>query len=226
VGLGLVVTRDGGIPLTWHANPGDRPDVTQFATMTGQLAVTCGAASGSGDVSSAESGDRISQLGHRRPQKLRAVLPVVRAMRIFVTGATGGIGSAVVPELIGAGHEVVGLARSEKSASTLSGFGASALWGDMNDPAALRAGAADSDGVIHLAFGNDFNDFDRLVAEETLAVDVLTETLRGTWDPALVCGSSWSSWGRRGTSLGSRLGTARHARAGQSRRAGTRPGCR
>jgi nucleoside-diphosphate-sugar epimerase len=101
-------------------------------------------------------------------------------MRIFITGATGGIGSAVLPELVAAGHEVVGLARSDRSAAALTTAGASVLRGDLDDAAALRTGATESDGVIHLAFGNDFSNFDRCVAEETHAVDVFTDALRGS----------------------------------------------
>ncbi len=73
-------------------------------------------------------------------------------MRIFVTGASGWIGSAVVPELISAGHQVLGLARSDASAKAVAGMGAEVLRGDLNDTGVLRAGTLDSDGVIHLAF--------------------------------------------------------------------------
>src|ERR1700722_11491846 len=73
-------------------------------------------------------------------------------MRIFVTGASGWIGSAVVPELIRAGHQVLGLARSDASAQTVADLGAEGLRGDLNDVDVLRVGALDSDGVIHLAF--------------------------------------------------------------------------
>ena len=73
-------------------------------------------------------------------------------MRIFVTGASGWIGSAVVPELISAGHQVLGLARSDASARAVADMGAEVLRGDLNDTDALRAGTLDSDGVIHLAF--------------------------------------------------------------------------
>ena len=76
-------------------------------------------------------------------------------MRIFVTGATGWIGSAVVPELLSAGHEVVGLARSEASAQQLEAAGAIVQRGDLNDPDGLAKAAADSDGVLHLAFQHD-----------------------------------------------------------------------
>jgi nucleoside-diphosphate-sugar epimerase len=76
-------------------------------------------------------------------------------MRIFVTGASGWIGSAVVPELLGAGHEVVGLARSEESAQRLEAAGALVQRGDVDDPDGLAKAAADSDGVIHLAFQHE-----------------------------------------------------------------------
>jgi nucleoside-diphosphate-sugar epimerase len=76
-------------------------------------------------------------------------------MRIFVTGASGWIGSAVVPELLGAGHEVVGLARSEESAKRLEASGADVVLGDLDDPEGLAKAAADSDGVIHLAFQHE-----------------------------------------------------------------------
>ena len=76
-------------------------------------------------------------------------------MRIFVTGASGWIGSAVVPELLGAGHEVLGLARSEASAQRLEAAGAIVQPGDIDDPDGLAKAAADSDGVIHLAFQHE-----------------------------------------------------------------------
>lgn len=122
-------------------------------------------------------------------------------MRIFVTGATGWIGSAVVPELITAGHEVVGLARSDESAGALKGAGAEALRGDLADPDSLRAGAADADGVIHLAF--DHSDlgagFGDAIRQEARTVEVFGEALAGTGKALVVASGTPALPGRVST---------------------------
>ncbi len=116
-------------------------------------------------------------------------------MHVFVTGGTGLIGSAVVAELLGHDHTVLVLARSDASALAVESAGAEPLRGGLADLDVLREGAAKTDGVIHLAFGNDFSSADalaRAVAEETAAVGVLGEELVGTDRPFVtVSGTPW-----------------------------------
>ncbi|WP_234535683.1 SDR family oxidoreductase [Streptomyces shenzhenensis] len=107
-------------------------------------------------------------------------------MRVFVTGASGHVGSAVVPELLAAGHQVVGLARSDRSAAALTAAGAEAHRGDLDDLDGLASAAAAADGVIHLAFKHDAmfaGDFDSAVAADLRAVDALGDALAGTGKP-------------------------------------------
>lgn len=104
-------------------------------------------------------------------------------MRIFVTGATGFIGSAVVRELLGAGHQVVGLARSDKSAAALTAVGAEVHHGDIDDLDSLREGAGSADGVIHLAFKHDFASFEAAAAADSLAIEAMGVALKGTGKP-------------------------------------------
>jgi nucleoside-diphosphate-sugar epimerase len=104
-------------------------------------------------------------------------------MRVFVTGASGHIGSALVPELLQAGHQVTGLARSDQSAAALKAAGAEVQRGALDDLDSLHAGAAASDGVIHLAFNHDFSDFLGSVETDRLAVEAMGEALVGSGKP-------------------------------------------
>jgi nucleoside-diphosphate-sugar epimerase len=107
-------------------------------------------------------------------------------MKIFVTGASGWIGSAVVPELLGAGHEVIGLARSDSSAKKLQEIGALIHRGDLDDPEGLAQVAADSDGVIHLAFQHEVafgGDFATAGAADRRAVEAMGGALAGSDRP-------------------------------------------
>jgi nucleoside-diphosphate-sugar epimerase len=123
-------------------------------------------------------------------------------MRVFVTGASGGVGSAVVPELIGAGHEVLALARSDASARAANAMGADVLRGDLDDPKSLRIGAKESDGVVHLAFLH-FDDFERAVAQETAAVETFGAALAGSGKPLVMASGTPAAAGRASTELDS-----------------------
>jgi nucleoside-diphosphate-sugar epimerase len=115
--------------------------------------------------------------------------PEVFTMRIFVTGASGWIGSAVVPELIGAGHQVVGLARSDASTDALAAAGAAVQRGTLDDLDVLRSAAAASDGVIHLAFKHDLafsGDFKGAADADRRAVEALGDALAGSDRPLVI----------------------------------------
>jgi nucleoside-diphosphate-sugar epimerase len=118
-------------------------------------------------------------------------------MRIFVTGASGFIGSAVVAELIGAGHQVIGLARSDSSAHAVANAGADVQRGSLDDPDSLREGAENSDGTIHLAYKHDFNDFAAGAQLDRTAIEVLGDALAGSERPLVVAGGIlWLSPGQ------------------------------
>jgi nucleoside-diphosphate-sugar epimerase len=114
-------------------------------------------------------------------------------MRVFITGASGHIASAVIPELLSNGHEVIGLARSDASLAAVAALGAEPRRGDLDDLDGLKAAAAESDGVIHLAFKHEAmrtGDFMGAVGSDLAAIQAIGETLVGTDKPFVTTGGT------------------------------------
>jgi nucleoside-diphosphate-sugar epimerase len=115
-------------------------------------------------------------------------------MRVFVTGASGFIGTAVTKELLSAGHTVLGLARSDEAAEKLISLGADVQRGSLYDLDILKEGAAESDAVIHLAFVHDFANFKRGCQTDQEAIRAMADALAGSNRPLIITtGTMWPS---------------------------------
>jgi nucleoside-diphosphate-sugar epimerase len=139
-------------------------------------------------------------------------------MRVFVTGASGWIGSAIVPELQSAGHQVVGLARSDASAAALDAAGAEVVRGTLDDLDTLRAAAADADGVIHAAFKHDLafgGDFPGAIAADRAAIEAFGSALAGSDRPLLIASGTGAISPGRVVTEGTMPGGSDHAAAGR-----------
>ena len=111
-------------------------------------------------------------------------------MRIFITGASGWIGSATAHELIESGHQVLGLARSNASAGVIEAYGGEVLRGDLEDLDSLRAGAAVTDGVVHMGYNHDFSQMGAAAQTDLAAINAFGEVLAGTDRPLVIAGGT------------------------------------
>lgn len=107
-------------------------------------------------------------------------------MHVFITGGSGLTGPAVVTEILAAGHTVTGLARSDAAAARLASLGATPHRGSLEDPGSLRSGAADADGVLHMAYGGDFADPDSMMRRDTTAIETLGQVLEHSGKPLVI----------------------------------------
>ncbi len=119
-------------------------------------------------------------------------------MRVFVTGATGFIGTAVVKELIGGRHQVIGLARSKEKGAALAAAGADVLYGSLEDSDILKSGAERSDAVIHTAFNHDFSKYLANCEDDRRVIDILGSALAGTNRPLIVTSGTGMVRGQSG----------------------------
>ncbi|MGN3962238.1 SDR family oxidoreductase [Burkholderia gladioli] len=131
-------------------------------------------------------------------------------MRIFLTGATGFIGSALVPELIQAGHQVLGMTRSEAGAQALRAAGAEAHHGTLEDPDSLSRGAAQADAVIHAAFDHDFSNFVANCEKDKRAIAALGSALKGSNRPLLITSGTGVGSGEHGEPASEDVFNTRH----------------
>ncbi|MFM0230113.1 SDR family oxidoreductase [Paraburkholderia sediminicola] len=119
-------------------------------------------------------------------------------MRIFLTGATGFIGAAIVPELINAGHHVIGMTRSDAGAQALIDAGAEVHRGTLEDPESLRSGAAKADAVVHTAFDHDFSRFVENCEKDKRAIAALGSALAGSGRPLIITSGTGMGSGEHG----------------------------
>jgi nucleoside-diphosphate-sugar epimerase len=131
-------------------------------------------------------------------------------MRIFLTGATGFIGSALVAELIGAGHRVIGMTRSDAGAQALADAGAEVHRGTLEDPASLARGAADADAVIHTAFDHDFSRFVENCEKDQRAIAALGSALAGSDRPLVITSGTGIGSGEHGEPASEDVFNGRH----------------